>query len=398
MTSEYNIENFLKMYYIDSNIPMYLYEEGKCTSYAPEQTSLTFPAQKYIDMLDSKKETISYFTTKEGISYGYVYCKEMTHKYTYIILGPISSVPYSQSALSEMHRDYVIPNDSKDEFKRFLMKISHISKLSFVRKLIFINFCLNKEIIPLEYFYPNINESEQLPLKLKESRYDKKENFMYNRSYDLEETILNIVRQGDLEGLKSLQLNAEGFNTGINGDDAVQQLKNNILISTTLYTRAAISGGLDYDTAYELSDYFIHATEQTNDCDILQELLYKTCYTFTEKVAESQVPVTSDARIQKAVQFIIQNTNQRITVGDVADYVGFSKSYLSAYFKDTLGFKISDFILRCKLEEGRDLLRFTDKSITTISTYLCFSSQSHFQTAFKKQYGITPKEYRRQNS
>ena len=82
----------------------------------------------------------------------------------------------------------------------------------------------------------------------------------------------------------------------------------------------------------------------------------------------------------------------------MADYVGFSKSYLSAYFKDTLGFKISDFILRCKLEEGRDLLRFTDKSITTISTYLCFSSQSHFQTAFKKQYGITPKEYRRQNS
>ena len=146
MTSEYNIENFLKMYYIDSNIPMYLYEEGKCTSYAPEQTSLTFPPQKYIDMLDSKKETISYFTTKEGISYGYVYCKEMTHKYTYIILGPISGVPYSQSALSKMHRDYVIPNDSKDEFKRFLMKIPHISKLSFVKKLIFINFCLNKEI------------------------------------------------------------------------------------------------------------------------------------------------------------------------------------------------------------------------------------------------------------
>ena len=385
------------MYYIDSNIPMYLYEEGKCTVSVPSQTSLTYPPQKYVDMLDSKKEMISYFTTKEGISYGYVYCKEMTQRYTYIILGPISGVPYSQSALSEMHRDYVIPNESRDEFKQFLMKIPHISRISFIRKLIFINFCLNKEIIPLEN-YMNNNNSSEIQSELKETRYDKKENFMYNRSYDLEETILNIVRQGDLEGLKSLQLNEEEFNTGINGDGAVQQLKNNILISTTLYTRAAISGGLDYDTAYELSDYFIHATEQTNDFDSLQELLYKACYTFTQKVAESQVPVTSDARIQKAVQFIIQNTNQRITVGDVADYVGFSKSYLSAYFKDTLGFKISDFILRCKLEEGRDLLRFTDKSITTISTYLCFSSQSHFQTAFKKQYGITPKEYRRQNS
>ena len=397
MTSEYNIENFLKMYYIDSNIPMYLYEERKCTVSVPSQTSLTYPPQKYVDMLDSKKETISYFTTKEGISYGYVYCKEMTQRYTYIILGPISGVPYSQSALSEMHRDYVIPNESRDEFKQFLMKIPHISRISFIRKLIFINFCLNKEIIPLEN-YMNNNNSSEIQSELKETRYDKKENFMYNRSYDLEETILNIVRKGDLEGLKSLQLNEEEFNTGINGDGAVQQLKNNILISTTLYTRAAISGGLDYDTAYELSDYFIHATEQTNDFDSLQELLYKACYTFTQKVAESHVPVTSDARIQKAVQFIIQNTNQRITVGDVADYVGFSKSYLSAYFKDTIGFKISDFILRCKLEEGRDLLRFTDKSITTISTYLCFSSQSHFQTAFKKQYGMTPKEYRRQNS
>ena len=397
MTSKYNIENFLKMYYIDSNIPMYLYEERKCTVSVPSQTSLTYPPQKYVDMLDSKKETISYFTTKEGISYGYVYCKEMTQRYTYIILGPISVVPYSQSALSEMHRDYVIPNESRDEFKQFLMKIPHISRISFIRKLIFINFCLNKEIIPPEN-YMNNNNSSEVQSELKETRYDKKENFMYNRSYDLEETILNIVRQGDLEGLKSLQLNEEEFNTGINGDGAVQQLKNNILISTTLYTRAAISGGLDYDSAYELSDYFIHATEQTNDFDSLQELLYKACYTFTQKVAESHVPVTSDARIQKAVQFIIQNTNQRITVGDGADYVGFSKSYLSAYFKDTIGFKISDFILRCKLEEGRDLLRFTDKSITTISTYLCFSSQSHFQTAFKKQYGMTPKEYRRQNS
>ena len=82
-------------------------------------------------------------------------------------------------------------------------------------------------------------------------------------------------------------------------------------------------------------------------------------------------------------------------VGDVADYVGFSKSYFSAYFKETLGFSVSAFILRCKLEEGRELLQYTDKSISTISEFLCFSSQSHFHTAFKKQFGMTPSEYRK---
>lgn len=103
----------------------------------------------------------------------------------------------------------------------------------------------------------------------------------------------------------------------------------------------------------------------------------------------------TDGCIQKAIRYIQQNTNQHLTVGDVASYVGFSKSYFSAYFKKTLGFSVSAFILRCKLEEGKELLQYTNKSISTISTFLCFSSQSHFQTAFKKQFGITPAEYRR---
>ncbi|WP_270476239.1 helix-turn-helix domain-containing protein [Coprococcus sp. AF51-11b1] len=55
-------------------------------------------------------------------------------------------------------------------------------------------------------------------------------------------------------------------------------------------------------------------------------------------------------------------------------------------------------MLRCKPEEGRRLLQFTNKPISTISTFLCFSDQNHFQTALKKQFGITPNEYRRKRS
>ena len=88
----------------------------------------------------------------------------------------------------------------------------------------------------------------------------------------------------------------------------------------------------------------------------------------------------------------LKNHHDPLTVSDVAAYVGFSKSYFSAYFKKTLGFSVSAFILRCKLEEDKELLQYTNKSISTISTFLCFSSQSHFQTAFKKQFGMIPNE------
>jgi AraC-like DNA-binding protein len=50
--------------------------------------------------------------------------------------------------------------------------------------------------------------------------------------------------------------------------------------------------------------------------------------------------------------------------------------------------------MRRKLEEAKSLLKFTDKSISEISEYLCFSTQSYFQNVFKKKYGMTPKKYR----
>ena len=58
---------------------------------------------------------------------------------------------------------------------------------------------------------------------------------------------------------------------------------------------------------------------------------------------------------------------------------------------------MNEFIMRCKLEEAKSLLTYTDKSISEISSYLCFSSQAYFQNVFKKKYKITPNEYRRQS-
>ena len=51
--------------------------------------------------------------------------------------------------------------------------------------------------------------------------------------------------------------------------------------------------------------------------------------------------------------------------------------------------------MRRKLEEARSLLIYTDKTISEISEYLCFSTQSYFQNVFKKQYGMTPMQFRK---
>lgn len=396
MKQEYNMKNFLKMYYIDNNIPMYIYADHTFDTCVPQQPPLTFPPQKYIDILISKPDRISYCATDYGVYFG---CLRLDFDITkYLIIGPVSNVPYSKDTLLNMYRDYVISNENKDEFHDFLKRIPHISKFSLISKLVFINYCIYEEVKTPSDFLTDYSSPKALSPEIVQTNYDKKENYVYNKSYVLEEAILKLVRTGNIEGFNSLLFNDDNFHIGVTGNNVIRQLKNNIIIITTLCTRAAIDGGLEYDTAYELSDHFIQLTEQTDNPDILYELLSKIAYTFAEKVSQAQTPTSADGRLQKAILYIKQNTNQHITVGDVAKYVGFSKSYFSTYFKENLGFSVSDFILRCKLEEGRRLLQFTNKSISTISTFLCFSSQSHFQTAFKKQFGMTPNEYRRKRS
>lgn len=57
---------------------------------------------------------------------------------------------------------------------------------------------------------------------------------------------------------------------------------------------------------------------------------------------------------------------------------------------------IGEYINQRKIEEAQRLLRFSDKSLSAISNYLSFSSQSHFQNVFKKVTGETPTAFQKQ--
>ena len=401
MEKTHSLINFMKAYYPDSNIPMYLFSDEKCIFCMPEQNELTYPPFQYLQELFSGSERITYCTTE----YGIMFCslKVDSSENRHLVFGPVTTVPYSDSDLQHLYKDYMVSNDNRSDFNSFLRQIPCLSLSSLLKKCIFLNYCLHEEQLSLEDLTSvgqavSGNDVTSDASLLLEETYQKKENEQHNQTYILEEQLLRLVRTGDCEGFKRFAYSESNFHIGVTGSTALRQLKNNIIITTTLCTRAAIEGGLDYDTAYQLSDYFIQSSERLTSADRLTDLLGKVSYTFAEKVAQSKTPVSTDERMQKAIRYIQQNVNQHLTVGDVADYAGFSKSYFSAYFKKTLGFSVSAFILRCKLEEGRELLQYTDKSISTISEFLCFSSQSHFHTAFRKQFGMTPNEYRRKRS
>ena len=67
-----------------------------------------------------------------------------------------------------------------------------------------------------------------------------------------------------------------------------------------------------------------------------------------------------------------------------------SASYLGLIFRKSEGMTLHQFIVREKVERGKNLLRYSDYDLHTISQYLGFASQSHFGREFKKVYRRYP--------
>ena len=92
--------------------------------------------------------------------------------------------------------------------------------------------------------------------------------------------------------------------------------------------------------------------------------------------------------------YIQHHLSEPITAEDIAKELYLSRPYLSRKFIEETGESLTNFILKEKTEEAKRLLRYSDKSLTAISNYLGFSSQSHFSRVFKKYANCAPGEYR----
>lgn len=80
----------------------------------------------------------------------------------------------------------------------------------------------------------------------------------------------------------------------------------------------------------------------------------------------------------------------------MAKDLGLSRSYLSRHFSEQTGITLQDYVLQTRLEAAANMLRFSEEQIGAIAEYLCFPSQSYFAERFRKQYGMTPGEYRKE--
>jgi len=99
-----------------------------------------------------------------------------------------------------------------------------------------------------------------------------------------------------------------------------------------------------------------------------------------------------------SVNNIIKVTDEKLhqirTVKDIANAVSMNSDYLSHIFKKSTGMSLSSYLTQKKILKAKELLRGKDYNIKEISYALGFSSPNTFYKIFKKNTGISPREYR----
>ncbi|WP_316569592.1 response regulator [Neobacillus sp. YIM B06451] len=98
--------------------------------------------------------------------------------------------------------------------------------------------------------------------------------------------------------------------------------------------------------------------------------------------------------VQQAIEYIARNLSNPMTVEDIADDIGMSRSHLSTLFKKNLGCSIHSFIEGKRLQLAKQLLKGTNVTIQEVGEQIGILDAKYFSKWFKRCTGLPPSDYR----
>lgn len=181
---------------------------------------------------------------------------------------------------------------------------------------------------------------------------------------------------------------------GTLSEDPVRNIMYHFVTSVALTSRICVEGGLSHDTAYTLSDIYIRRADKCTSCEQIIDLFEEMQVDFAGRMRELKKTNATSIHIRKCIDYIYEHLHEKLTINDLAAFSGLNASYLSKLFFKETGVSVKDFVTNAKLNTAQNMLKHSDFSYLDISLALGFSTQSAFISVFKKNVGMTPKQYR----
>ncbi|GBF70909.1 hypothetical protein LAWASA_3646 [Lawsonibacter asaccharolyticus] len=98
--------------------------------------------------------------------------------------------------------------------------------------------------------------------------------------------------------------------------------------------------------------------------------------------------------IQQVKEYLQENYTQRITLNSAAALVYLTPTYLSKLFAEVEGMGFSEYLSALRIQHAKEALLDYHRRIYEIAAQVGYQDVKHFMKVFKKQVGMTPREYR----
>lgn len=313
----------------------------------------------------------------------------------YAVIGLVSPIPHSHKEILSMCQNIVSPK-CLQQFVDLMVKTPLFS-LGQIRDMICILVQLTSgQCIPPEHVQLNdlfLNNADH-PLDLSPELFSQRENAEFHVPIDFETALCHAVENGSREDLMKILYTPVRGRVGKMSLDELRQQKYAAVCLATLLSRAAIRAGLTEEVSFAISDFSCQHIDQMHDIAQIQRCVLTMMTEFCDRVKEVKQTEKYSVVVRKTMDYISVHLHESISLDDLSKHCSLCSRSLSLRFKKETGLGIPDYIHSEKIREAKYMLSHTGYSLSEISCFLNYPSQSYFTQVFKRYTGTTPQLFR----
>ena len=110
---------------------------------------------------------------------------------------------------------------------------------------------------------------------------------------------------------------------------------------------------------------------------------------------ESDSGLSGRQQIKNVLQYISEHIQDKLSISELASLCGFSESYFMSIFRKNVGMSCINYINHYRIQSAAHQLDETDLPVMDIALDNGFSNISYFNLQFKREFGMTPQQFRK---
>ena len=214
--------------------------------------------------------------------------------------------------------------------------------------------------------------------------------------YAYENELMDIVAKGLTHRAEVMMSSVSQLNYQQRLPDPLRNMKNYCIICNTLLRKAAQQGGVHPIHLDRMSSQYARTIETAPSLEQCSALIGDMIRAYC-RLVRVQTGQNVSPPVQKVLTYIDANLSGNLSLSTLAGLLGVTPGYLSALFHRETGHTLAQHITEHRMKAALQLLTTTRLQVQTIAQLCGFADTNYFGKTFRRFYGVTPLQYRRDN-